>query len=147
MPSPTETPNPRLRGLELAVRFVLVGVLNTGFSYGVYAALVWFGLPYSLASLLSLLLGIVFSFRTQGRLVWGHSAWDRAGRFVLVWALIYAFNVGFIGLLVRWGLDAYSAGALALVPVAALSFVLQRYIVFAPTRAAGKLPLSGADPP
>jgi putative flippase GtrA len=38
------------------LRFLVVGVLNTGFSYGVYALGLYVGMRYELANLLSLVL-------------------------------------------------------------------------------------------
>lgn len=112
------------------VRFVLVGCLNTGFAYAVYAALLWTGLPYALANLGSLILGIVFSFATQGRLVFGNRDNRLLPRFALCWVILYFINIGLIAGLIRLGLDAYTAGALALVPMAVSSFFVQRYVVF-----------------
>lgn len=112
------------------VRFGLVGVLNTGFSYAIYAALLALGLPYAAANLGALLIGIVFSFRTQGRLVFLNDDKQRFLRFVAVWAAIYVVNVTLIGLFVSFGVGAYAAGAVALGPIVLLSFVAQKYFVF-----------------
>ena len=119
-----------MRDSRLLVRFVLVGLLNTGFSYSVYALFVWLGFPYALANFVALVLGIVFSFRTQGSLVFRHAGWSRLRRFVPVWLAIYLVNIALIGLLMRLGFSAYMAGAMALVPVTALSFLSNRYFVF-----------------
>jgi putative flippase GtrA len=124
----------RLAGRQF-VRFVLVGVLNTAFGYGVYAAMLYLGFSYPIASLTSLLLGILFSFQTQGRLVFGDPRQRLLPRFALAWAVIYALNLGLIASFVRFGLDAYTAGALALVPTVVLSYLVQKFIVFrAPAR-------------
>ena len=112
------------------VRFVFVGALNTGFSYLVYASLVYIGLHYVLANLGALVLGIVFSFRTQGLLVFGTPEWRRLLRFVPVWGFIFLINTGCIALLLRIGFNAYVAGALALLPTVALSYLLQKFFVF-----------------
>ena len=117
------------------VRFVLVGCLNTGFAYAVYAALLWAGLPYVWANLGSLILGIVFSFATQGRLVFGNRDNRLLPRFALCWVILYFINIGLIALLIRLGMNAYTAGALALVPMAISSFFVQRYVVFGGARA------------
>ena len=41
------------------MRFVLVGVLNTAFSYLIYALLLFIGLGYQLANLSALVIGIL----------------------------------------------------------------------------------------
>lgn len=121
----------RLLSLRI-VRFGLVGVLNTAFSYGVYAGLLYAGLGYVWANLLALVIGILFSFRTQGALVFNNRDHRLIGRFALCWGLIWLVNVGLIAALVRAGFDAYWAGALALPPVTLLSFFMQKVLVFAP---------------
>ena len=67
------------------VRFILIGVVNTGFSYAVYAVLLLLGFHYAVANLVALILGIVFSFRTQGRFVFYNSSQQLFLRFVFGW--------------------------------------------------------------
>ena len=51
------------------VRFVLVGILNTAFGYGVYCLMLWIGLSYWWATLIANVLGVLFNFKTTGVLV------------------------------------------------------------------------------
>lgn len=118
-------------GLRQLTRFIAVGVLNTGFSYGVYAMALWAGLHYVAANFVAMLCGTVFSFVTQGRLVFGSRDLRRFGRFLIAWLLIWGLNTALIDGLVRLGqLDAYVAGALAMVPVVVLSFLVHKLFVF-----------------
>lgn len=112
------------------VRFALVGGLNTLFSYAVYAVLLYLGLPFAVANFGAMALGILFSFRTQGALVFRNRDRKLLLRFACCWVLIYLFNIGLIAVLVRAGLNAYTAGALALLPVTLLSYVVQKLLVF-----------------
>jgi len=116
------------------VRFVLVGLLNTGFSYGIYAALLYAGADYVAANFGALVLGILFSFRTQGTLVFRNPSGRLFYRFCGSWLLIFLLNIGLITALLHVGLSAYAAGALALAPVAIGSFVVQKLLVFGPVR-------------
>lgn len=116
---------------SLFLRFLFVGVLNTGFSYSLYVLLVWLGIHFAPANLLATLAGIAFSFRTQGALVFGRSDWRLLRRFVPVWIAIYAINISIIALLIHFGLTAYIAGAVAILPTVLLSFLLQKRYVFA----------------
>jgi len=115
------------------VRFLLVGGLNTSFSYAVYAVLLFLGLNYVIANFGSLLLGILFSFRTQGRLVFGNSDGRLFFRFAAIWVLIFGVNILLISSLIHTGLNAYWAGALALVPITVISYVVQKFLVFGAT--------------
>ena len=112
------------------VRFLVVGGMNTGFSYGLYVVLVWAGMHFVVANLLATAAGILFSFRTQGRFVFGNTDGSLFSRFVPAWILLWLLNVGLITALVRWGQDPYSAGALALVPTVAVSYFVQKHFVF-----------------
>lgn len=131
-PEPVEMPpkTPLISVRSQAIRFVLVGVLNTMFSYSVYAILLFVGLNYALANLGAMLLGILFSFHSQGRFVFDNTDIRRIGRFVFVWTMIYIMTITIIGLLIAYSINPYIAGAIALPASALASFVAQKYFVF-----------------
>lgn len=112
------------------LRFFLVGGLNTAASYAVYAALLAVGLSYPLANLGGLIFGIVFSFHTHSAYVFKRSGAWRFPRFLAIWAGLYGLNTMLIGGFIRLGLDAYWAGALAIPPMALLSYLAQKKLVF-----------------
>ena len=113
-----------------SIRFLLVGIFNTGFSYFCYAFFIAIGLSIAWASLLALLLGIVWSFVTQGKIVFRQM--DKASfvRFVIYWAFIYFVNTEAIYFLVQWKLNAYAAAAVTTVPVTIISYFCLKYLVF-----------------
>ena len=116
------------------VRFVLVGGANTGFNILVYWAFLWIGLVVPLASLASLIVGILINFTTQSRFVFANrNPWKLLPYFA-VWAILYAFNLGLIWLLMRCGLDAYLAGMLSTPITVLLSYFLQKFFVFRRTQ-------------
>jgi putative flippase GtrA len=112
------------------LRFLVIGTLNTAFSYSLYALGLYLGLPFYLASLVALILGIFFSFFTQGRFVFDVPLQGRFPRFVAIWMLIYVVNILVIRFIAIFDVNYYLAGMLALVPTTLLSFFLQRYLVF-----------------
>ena len=112
------------------IRFLIVGTLNTGFSYVIYAGILYIGWSYQLANLIALVLGILFSFKTQGRLVFKNTDNRLFGRFLISWVLIYLGTITLIGRIIALGFDAYTAGALALPFSIALSYLMQKYYVF-----------------
>lgn len=112
------------------LRFVLVGIGNTAFSYGAYAALLFVGFEYRVASLLALVLGIAFSFTTQGTVVFRNATRVTLVKFVVAWVLLYFFNISLIALLMRSSLSAYLAGAVATVPVTLVSYFILKFAVF-----------------
>lgn len=111
-------------------RFATIGMVNTVFSYGIYAAAIFLGFSYVIASLVSLVLGILFSFKTQGAFVFKNTDNRLFFLFVLNWLLIYLFMVGFIAIMVRIGFNEYWAGILAMPPLAIFSYLTQKFIVF-----------------
>ncbi len=110
--------------------FVLVGILNTSFSYLIYAAFLLIGLGYQLANLIALIIGILFSFKTQGRFVFGNPDNRLLGRFVFCWVIIYFCTTLVIGWIVSFGFNAYVAGALSLPFSVILSYLTQKFLVF-----------------
>lgn len=110
--------------------FLMVGALNTAFGYGCFSLLVFMGLHRSLALSLATVLGIIFNFRTTGRLVFRSDDNSRIIRFVAVYGVVYLINLAGLEVLVRIGISVYSAGALLLLPCAAIAFLLQRSFVF-----------------
>lgn len=112
------------------VRFGVVGLFNTAFAYGVYAAFIAIGSPVPAATLCSLVMGIFVSYRSQSRLVFRQHNPGRFLPFVLVWVVLYVVNTALIQVFIAHGLDAYTAGAAAVPPTTMLSFVCQKYLVF-----------------
>lgn len=111
-------------------RYLVVGVANTAFAYSVYAVALGLGASYPVASLISLVAGIMLSFKTQGKFVFRNSNQRLFGRFVLSWIFAYLINIGLISLFVRFGMNAFIGGALALPFNVVVGFLLQRYLVF-----------------
>ena len=111
-------------------RFLIVGVLNTAFSYSAYVGLLYVDMDYRIASLLALVLGILFSFTTQGTVVFQNASWSTFFKFVIAWMVIYGFNILVITLLMRLSLSAYVAGAVATLPVTVVSFFVLKLVVF-----------------
>jgi putative flippase GtrA len=115
---------------HVMVRYVVVGVGNTGFSYAVYALILALGCSYPVASLITLIAGICLSFKTQGRFVFRNMRSSLFGRFLVSWVLIYLGHIGVVALCLRLGLNAFIGGALAMPSNVIAGFLLQRYFVF-----------------
>ncbi|MBE0475130.1 GtrA family protein [Rhodoferax sp.] len=122
--------SPEINNIKHIFRFILVGILNTGFSYLIYAIMLYAGLAYQWANLIAMLTGILFSFKTQGRFVFLNTDNKLFGKFVISWIVIYLWNISLIGWLISFGFDAYWAGAMALPFSVILSYLTQRYFVF-----------------
>jgi putative flippase GtrA len=114
------------------IKFALVGVLNTGWSYLLYAAFLYLGLNYWVASFLTIVLSVGFGFLTQGNLVFGGATRQALPRFILVWVVIYGMYLVVVSVAQHLGINNYLGGLIATPLVAVLSYILQRRFVFAP---------------
>lgn len=113
------------------IKFLIVGVLNTVFGYSLYAFLLKFmGFHYSLAVLFSTVMGVLFNFKTTGKLVFNNSKNTLIFKFIGVYIVIYALNTGFLSIFDKYKFDLYIAGAILILPMAIISFVLNKKFVF-----------------
>ena len=116
------------------IRFLVVGFFNTAISYGVYAGCLAVGFPFPAASAIAMCLGLIVSFVTQGRLVFGTRGISDFPRFVGAWLIIYLVSVAVIWSIMQTGLSAYVAGLLAFPVTVSLSFLVQKFFVFRESR-------------
>ena len=116
--------------LMQVTRFLAIGGLNTGITYGAYALLVYSGMAYWFANLLALLIGIVMSFKTQGTFVFGNPDNRLFLRFVAFWVIVYLANIALIAQFLNVGLSPYAAGAASVPLIAIVSFICQKDFVF-----------------
>jgi len=75
------------------IRFLLVGVINTLFGYGVYAFLLLLGVHFTLAALLSTIFGVLFNFKSTGALVFKSNNNQLIIKFFVVYGILYFLNV------------------------------------------------------
>lgn len=112
------------------IRFLFVGGINTLFGYGLFAFFIYLNLHYSVASLLSTVIGVLFNFKTTGKLVFKSSDNRLIVRFFGVYGIVYVVNIMFLKGFNWLGLNLYIAGAILILPQAILSFMLNRKFVF-----------------
>jgi putative flippase GtrA len=116
------------------IRFNLVGVVNTGLTYAVYAALVLIGMNHFVALGADYAVGIVFSFAVNKRLTF--QVTDRANlamflRMAGSYILLLAINALILWVLVdKNDVNPYLGQVMAVAVVALLSFAAQRILVF-----------------
>lgn len=124
------------------LRYLVAGSFNTLVSYGGYGLGLAAGLPLPAASLLGLLAGVGVGFVSQGRFTFRSRAPRRLPRFLLAWAAMYGVHLSIVLTLQPLGVNAYAGGAVAVVVITALSYLVLRDWVFGPEQSA---PPHGAD--
>jgi len=112
------------------IRFLFVGVINTIFGYSLYALFLKLGFHYSIAVLASTVIGIIFNFFTTGRLVFQNTRNSLIFKFFGVYGIIYFTNVFLLKIFDLYSFNLYLAGAVLILPMALLSFVLNKNLVF-----------------
>jgi putative flippase GtrA len=115
-------------------RFLLVGGINTAVGYAIYALGLYTTGHVAVASALSLIVGIGFSFKAHRRFVFAAEGPQARAflRYVVAWLVVYAVNLGALTALVRSGMNGYLAGAVLILPVAMMAFAVMRLVVFPP---------------
>jgi putative flippase GtrA len=116
------------------IYFGFVAIINTGFSYGVYVFLIFLDFRYEVASLASIVLGIFFSFFTQGAIVFNGICGATFIRYIAVWCVLYLLNIWLIGQIQKLSLNLYLAGALATLPIGLIGYFFMKYYVFSLTK-------------
>ena len=116
---------------EQFVTFLFVGALNTLVGYLLYAFFVFLGFNYIWAPFFATVCGVIFNFQTIGRIVFKSKDNSLIGKFFGVYAVVYVCNV--LGLKIFAGLgitNMYISGAILVLPLALLGFILNKKFVF-----------------
>jgi putative flippase GtrA len=112
------------------LRFLVVGGINTVFGYSVFALFILLGLHYVLAALLGQICGILFNFKTTGTLVFKNRDNRLIFRFFGVYLITYFLTIGLLKLFDMAGVTPLVAGAIIVLPMGLVSFLLMRKLVF-----------------
>lgn len=111
-------------------RFLVVGVINTAVGYALFSFFIFLGIHYSLAALLGTILGIMFNFKSTGKLVFRNKDNSRFFKFCGVYGVTYLVNIAALKVFKSANFSMYAAGAVLTLPLAFLSFMLNRKFVF-----------------
>jgi len=112
------------------LRFLLVGALNTLFGYSVFALFILLHLHYSIAAFLSTVCGVLFNFKTTGRLVFGSRDNSLLWRFFAVYGVTYVLGVLCLRISTAYQWNVLMAAAVLMLPMALVSYTLNRVFVF-----------------
>jgi len=123
-----------LHRLRVPLRFLVVGVLNTLIGLlAIYLGKWWLGLGDVLANLFGYAIGLCFSFVVNRSWTFDHSGAvvPALMRFVVVFGIAYALNLATVLAAIRvFGINAYIAQALGIVPYTLFFFLGSRYYAF-----------------
>lgn len=119
-------------------RFLLVGGLNTLFGYGLFTAFYLTSHMRQSSLVAATVFGVLFNFFTTGRLVFANRGFKTMVPFFLGYGMVLLVNMALLEVLVRAGVATLVAQAITLPLVVALSYLINRYAVFARDCRSGK---------
>jgi putative flippase GtrA len=120
----------KLKNRQQLFLFFIVGGVNTLFGYTLYALLYYLHFGYTLALSLATIGGVLFNFRTTGVIVFKNHNNRLLLRFIGVYSLTYLLNLGGLKIFSMYNANMYLAGAIMVIPIALVAFMLQKKFVF-----------------
>lgn len=112
------------------ILFLFVGGINTVFGYCVFAFFIFLGLHYSLALVFGTIIAILFNFKTTSAIVFKNQDNKLIFKFFMVYFVVYIINYLGLRAFNARHISNYIAGAILILPVAVISFILMRKFVF-----------------
>lgn len=112
------------------LRFLIAGLVNTGFGYAAYAVFILLGAPLAVAVAGGTVLGFLFNFLSYGGFVFGSTSFRLLPRFLLFYLVLGALNFVLLRVLGLAGVGPLLAQALLLPVLAACGYLGMRSFVF-----------------
>ncbi|SDH58680.1 Putative flippase GtrA (transmembrane translocase of bactoprenol-linked glucose) [Aneurinibacillus thermoaerophilus] len=110
-------------------RFLIVGGLNTGITYGIYLVLL-LGFPYVLAYSGSYIIGVFISYYLNSKIVFQTNfSIKKMLQFPLVYVVQYVINTMFLYFLVQMNISEKLAPILVVILSIPITFILSKYIL------------------
>lgn len=113
------------------LKFILIGIINTLFGYGVFALFLYFGMSYITALFLATCCGILFNFKSIGIYVFQNKKNNLLLKFILLYLAIYIVNLILMRSFNYFIHNMYLSGIITLIATAGLSFICNKKYVFA----------------
>jgi putative flippase GtrA len=121
----------RWAAAQRAIRFLVVGGLNTVFGYGLFALFYLVSHQRQPSLIASTVLGVMFNYFTTGRLVFANKGFRAMLPFFAGYGVVLLANMAALEIFARLGVPALLGQAIALPLMVALSYLINRFGVFA----------------
>jgi putative flippase GtrA len=112
------------------VNYILIGIINTIFGYGLYALFIYFGFSYFYAMLFATILGVLFNFKTIGKFVFKSNNNSLLLKFIVIYAAGFLINIYIVKTLKSFNYNDYISGAISIAIISVATFLLNKYYVF-----------------
>lgn len=118
------------KNLDLPLRFIATGILNTLVGWIIYSILILLGAKIWLALLMPIIIGIFFNFFTISKFTFKKFSIKILPKFIIVYALVYLINYFLLHFLQEYGLNEILAQFLLLPIISLISFLLFSKVVY-----------------
>lgn len=112
------------------IRFFLSGVVNSIFGFAVYSFFIFIGLDPSISVSLSMIIGVFFNYQTIKTFVFSDAHGSRLMPFLASYLVVLLISILCLKILDHYEFNRYLAGLIVSLPMAGLSYILQRKFVF-----------------
>lgn len=113
------------------IKFLFVGGLNTLFGCLLFSTFIFLRLPFQLANLLTLILGVLFNFKTTGILVFKSHNNSLIFKFITVYLLSYAVSTSGLFFFNYFKfLNIHAAFIVMVIPTTIMTYFLLKNWVF-----------------
>lgn len=113
------------------LRFLIVGVINTIFSYVVFVILFYFIENKEVAVTLSFIIAVLFNYQTISKLVFADANQRKFILFISIYILTYLLNLLHLYITVdMYGLNVYFSQFITLLYLPLVSFYLNKKYVY-----------------
>lgn len=112
------------------ISFILVGGLNTAFGYSLWALLLYCGMHYAIAVVVSTIISICFNFKTTGSIVFKNKNNKLIFKFFQVYMITMFLNIFLLKIAKYLNFNLYIAGLVIIAIIAILTYLLQKFYVF-----------------
>lgn len=114
------------------IRFVLIGVVNTVFSYTIFAGLIYFQVQVEYALILSTVAGVIFNYFSYKGVVFKRKASAESFiKHVVVYCVVYFFNIQMLFLISKFFTqNTYLAQIICIPMLVMISWVLMNKWVY-----------------
>ena len=113
------------------IKFCFVGIINTLFGYTIFSLCIFLNFHYTIAALISIILGTLFNFKTTGVIVFHNNNNRLLFKFITIYGIIYFLSITALKTFLLFGYsNMYLNSAILLGPNAVFSYLLFKYLVF-----------------
>lgn len=115
------------------IRFVFVGVINTGVGYGTYATALLFGLNAYVSTIAQTITGVVCSYFLNKYFTFNNAekSFAQVARFISVYGVSFAMNMLLVYIFVyRMHINEYVSGLVCLFFITIISYFGHKYFSF-----------------